>query len=337
MKKVYLLVTSIIVLVVGSLLFLRREARTKNDMPTIQTSLISEEIKPSDVASVATSSRGEHTTAITSMRKTTPDTNAYQQKMLSMWQSPIDFYGRVMDENGNPVEGADIVFSWSELPAYEGSGNSFATKSDAKGLFSLTGKRGPNLIVRAGMDGYYTSRNDQTGFSYALGDESFRPDSLNPVVFHLKKKRQGVNLITSENGIRTDVAVRTPKNDIAVWVDLLEKKLSPTGHLEISQIKPPWRDATNWSFRLNIPEGGFVENQDEFQFEAPKSNYLPSVEYSFSKGDTNWTTQATKQFYIVFGQPRKYGWLRIESNLAQETVFLTYAINPTGGRNLEPK
>jgi hypothetical protein len=44
----------------------------------------------------------------------------------------------------------------------------------------------------------------------------------------------------------------------------------------------------------------------------------------------------TKQFYITFGEPKKYGWLRIESNLTQETVFLTYAINPTGSYNLEP-
>ena len=41
-------------------------------------------------------------------------------------------------------------------------------------------------------------------------------------------------------------------------------------------------------------------------------------------------------FGIVFGESRKYGWLRIESNLAQETVFLTYAINPSGSQNLEP-
>ncbi len=61
------------------------------------------------------------------------------------------------------------------------------------------------------------------------------------------------------------------------------------------------------------------------------------VGYHFTKSKTNWTTQVSKQFYITFGQPRKYGWLRIESNLAQETIFLTYAINPAGSRNLEPK
>ncbi len=61
------------------------------------------------------------------------------------------------------------------------------------------------------------------------------------------------------------------------------------------------------------------------------------VGYHFTKSKTNWTTQVSKQFCITFGQPRKYGWLRIESNLAQETIFLTYAINPAGSRNLEPK
>jgi len=45
----------------------------------------------------------------------------------------------------------------------------------------------------------------------------------------------------------------------------------------------------------------------------------------------------TKLFYISCGNPRKYGWLRVESNLAQETVFLQYAVNPDGPLNLEPK
>lgn len=87
---------------------------------------------------------------------------------------------------------------------------------------------------------------------------------------------------------------------------------------------------------MSIPDGGLVENMDEFQFEAPDKGYQRAVEYHFTKGETNWARQATKQFYIIFGEPRRFGWLRIESNLDQETVFLTYAINPTGSRNLEP-
>jgi hypothetical protein len=46
--------------------------------------------------------------------------------------------------------------------------------------------------------------------------------------------------------------------------------------------------------------------------------------------------QISKTYYIAFGQPLKYGWLRVDGNIAQQTVFLTYAINPTGSQNLEP-
>ena len=268
-------------------------------------------------------------------QRTEIDANDYRRNLLSMWQVRIDFYGKVVDETGLPVEAADVVFGWSEMPAYEGSGNTSSARSDENGLFSLVGEKGPNLTVRVSKDGYYTSRKNRTGFSYALGDESFSPNQSDPVVFHLKKKGQGVHLITSENGIRAKLSVRVSKTNSSVRVNLLEKKATTTGQLEISQIKPPWRDATNWSFRLSIPDGGFVKNDDEFPFEAPESNYFQTIEYNFTKGTTNWTTQASEQFYITFGQPRKYGWLRIESNLAQETVFLTYAINLSGSRNLE--
>ena len=178
---------------------------------------------------------------------------------------------------------------------------------------------------------------DKCGFLYSLGPDIYSPDSLNPVVFHLQKKGQGVELITSQNGIRPNLAIRIPKDGTPIRVDFFQKQASATGQLEISQNKPPWQGATNWSFSLSIPDGGLVENQDEFQFEAPETGYQPKIEYNFAKAEPDWTTHVTKQFYIVFGQPRKYGCLRFESDISQETVFVTYAINPTGSRYLEPK
>lgn len=270
-------------------------------------------------------------------RRAVEETNALQERQkqaLATWRAPIDFFGKVVDENTNPVAGATITFSWSETPTYEGEQKATA-QSDAEGLFSLRDKHGPSLVVWVSKHGYYASGHGQKGFDYMARDLS--PDPQNPVIFQLRRKGQGVELITSENGVRLKVNARVPRDNTPVLVDLFQKQPSATGQLEISQIKPAWQGATNWSFRVSIPDGGLVENRDEFQFEAPQTNYKPTVEYHFTKSETNWTTQLTQQFYIAFGQPRKYGWLRIESNLAQETVFLTYAINPTGSRNLEPK
>jgi hypothetical protein len=96
------------------------------------------------------------------------------------------------------------------------------------------------------------------------------------------------------------------------------------------------QQATNWSFHMSIPAGGFIEEADAFPFTAPETGYQTTVDLNFVKGEPDWVTQITKTYYIAFGQPQKYGWLRVEANIAQQTVFLTYAINPTGSRNLEP-
>jgi hypothetical protein len=264
--------------------------------------------------------------------------NAVDPRILADWQAPIEFYGKVVDDSGNPVVGATAGFHWVEVPTAEGN-RATNTESDADGLFSLQNALGLNLGVSVSKEGYYSSRRDNDSFRYGSlgGGDKFLPDSLNPVAFHLRKKGQGTELITSESALRPEVDVRVPKDNTPVRVDFFQKQASPTGQLEISQNKPPIQGATSWSFSLSIPDGGLVENQDEFQFAAPDSGYQSTVKYGFAEGDTNWTRQVTKQFYIVFGQPRKYGWLRIESNLAQETVFLTYAINPSGSQNLEPQ
>jgi hypothetical protein len=190
------------------------------------------------------------------------------------------------------------------------------------------------LGFEVGKEGYYPARGAARYGPF--GNPDFTPDPRDPIILHLRKKGKGVELITSKHGMQPDVAVRVPIDNTPIKVDLFKKQASATGQFEISQNKPPFQGATNWSFSVSIPDGGLVENQDEFQFQAPKTGYQSIITFDFTKGETNWTTQVTKQFYITFGEPKKYGWLRIESNLTQETVFLTYAINPTGSYNLEP-
>lgn len=264
------------------------------------------------------------------------DTNSRTPIVEQMWQKPIDFYGKVIDENSNPVADVDIKFRWTDLTATNQERTS-STESDTGGLFSLRGKHGGSMTFWFGKQGYYSSDHGQMSFNYAVGPDILSPDPRNPVVIHLRKKGQGVELVTSKNGIRSNLAIRIQKSGAPALIDFFQKQASATGQLEISQIKPPWQTTTNWSFSLKIPDGGLVENQDEFQFQAPESGYQSTVEYNFLKSDPIWTTQVTKQFYICFGSPREYGWLRIDSNLSQETVFLTYAINPSGSRKLEPK
>ena len=266
-------------------------------------------------------------------------TSSVAAKRLALWQAPIEFYGKVVDENTNPVAGAQVTFHWAEVPTELGNRTS-TTESDAKGLFSLRGQHGPDLSVSISKEGYYVSHRGQWGFHYALASDILSPDPQNPVIFQVRKKGQGAELVTSGDGLQPSLAALVPLNGVPVSVDLLQQKVGASGDLELSQVKPDrshWQSATNWSFHMSIPAGGFIEEADAFPFTAPGTGYQTTVDLNFVKGEPDWATQISKTYYIAFGQPQKYGWLRVEANIAQQTVFLTYAINPTGTRNLEPQ
>ena len=259
----------------------------------------------------------------------------------SMLDQPIRFYGKVLDEHNQPVPGAVIHFEWEGFLIQRKA--SAEVISDQTGLFALTGRTGTQLYVSVGKDGYYTSpRNGGAGilrYAAAYG-QVFRPDPSKPVLYYLHKKGEPAkSLITSQYGVRQDYWVQAPLDGTKVSVNLLERKTG-SGPLEISQLKPEyakWKTATEWSFSMRIPNGGFVEEAEEFPFHPPEAGYRPEVAFQFQKGATNWTTDVRKDYYIKFGNPALYGRLHLETSISASSAILGYVINPDGSRNLEPK
>lgn len=255
---------------------------------------------------------------------------------------PILFYGKVLDQDEEPVTEANIHIEWNKLKSSNEIERAIVeTKSDERGLFSLEGQRGGRLFVTPSKEGYYNVPTNLSFFEYAdPGNDSFyTPDVKNPVVFHLRKKGHGVALVTSANGMRTNVKLSIPMDGTPISVDLMNQKAAPAGPLQVSQVKPinlrP-EEATEWSFRMAIPDGGFVEHHDEFPFEAPEAGYQPTVEFAFNRNQATWTDGIKKDYYFRFGNPPVYGRLHLETSITEAGARLTYAINPDGTRNLEP-
>ena len=69
------------------------------------------------------------------------------------WKQPINFFGKVVDENGQPVADAVVKFIWNDIST-NGSSES-QTVSESSGLFSLRDKRGKCLDVYVSKDEYY--------------------------------------------------------------------------------------------------------------------------------------------------------------------------------------
>ena len=256
------------------------------------------------------------------------------------WKQPINFYGKVLDESNQPIENASVDFTWTDLSP---NGTShYHTWSDSVGLFSMLHKNGKRLSVSASKSGYYSAADARlASFEYANpGDGLFTPDPTRPVVFHLRKKGAGVNLITSQFGMASDFQLHVQRDGTPTKVDLMERKIAESGQLLVSQIKPEykvWKQATSWSFKMEITDGGFIEENDEFPFEAPEGGYRPVAEFYFNKAETNWTVGVTKKYYIKFGSPARYGYLQLNTSISMGGAIITYAINPAGSRNLEPQ
>lgn len=258
------------------------------------------------------------------------------------WKMPINFWGKVVDESNNPVVGANVHFVWNILwnSAFPNGVEQVDTKSDGNGFFSLIDRRGKGLSVDVWKDGYYGTKSARQSFEYAQPDIRFKPDQNNPTVFHLRKKGVGVDLITSLAGMSGDFPVHVPRDGKPIQIDLVQRKEGGSGQLQLSEIKPEhtnWQQATQWSFKIEIPNGGLIGESDEFPFEAPESGYQPAMEFQFQQGNTDWRTNLKTNFYVKFGNPPLYGWLQIETGISYGGAILTYAINPTGSRNLEPK
>jgi len=282
--------------------------------------------------------------------------------MVSLWPlilppKPMAFYGKVVDENGRPVAGVVAHFQWDNpstninaLKFRKWPQISVDVSTDDNGRFSLENKPGIQLDVSVGKEGYYSSGTNRgaTYFRYSQPNidtfygrsDYYKPDSNSPVVYYLRKKGIGANaLVTSQFGIREDYSPQVPLDGTPVKVDLLHRKVGE-GPLELFQVKPEyamWKTATNWSLTMRINDGGFIEHEDEFAFNAPQSGYQPVANFDFQKGQTNWTEFIRKRYYIKFGTPPVYGQLEMETSIERSGVTLYWVINPDGSRNLEPK
>lgn len=250
------------------------------------------------------------------------------------WKMPISFYGRVVDQSNDPISEAKVEFSWTDLSPAGSSAS--ATLSDGTGAFSLNGKTGRVLQVDVSKDGYYKHKDERLrSFDYAaFWEENYhQADPNRPIVFHLRKKGGSETLIVG------DIRPTVSPDGAPMRLDLLKGgRISADGQVEVAAVtnteKYPPR-AFDWRASIAIENGGLIEHNLEFPFEAPEDGYAPQVEFEMSRNAPDWRRSIEKTYFIRFGSPPKYGRIHIRLNGASQKVSLSYAVNPTGSRNLE--
>lgn len=261
------------------------------------------------------------------------------------WKRPIEFFGKVVDEQNKPVDGASIRFVWSDLSS---KGTSEAhTFSDVDGLFCLKGVRGKGLSVHISSADHYVSQSrNQFAFEYADPDEPIFhiPDPNNPVIFHLRRKGQTERLVVMRSNLNIPGVGRQFRlltNGTPTRVDFVSGKIVEYGgSLEvrcwIRNETGEFNKAYDWSYELTVPEGGLILSTNEFDFEAPLENYLPSIRKEIHKNSEQpWTGRREEKYFLKLANGN-YARMRFVIYAGESPFCIIEAfVNPSGSRNLE--
>lgn len=282
-------------------------------------------------------------------RVITPD----QQKQFdTLFNQSINFWGKVVDEDGVPVSGA-LVKYWIEdettdpehLPEH-------TTTTDGQGLFSILGQKGPSLGIQVSKAGYYSVASDNSegalgsngSFTYAargLHDRSL-PEATNPVAFLIQKKGKPADHLVLSN---KNSAVPINGASVLIYLDPADKTATSHGDLQISASTEapvstpdqPNQSPFTWSATITVVGGGLIPFSHRLAFEAPETGYESSDHIGFQKDDPHWDSSEEKFYFIKLGNNH---FSRVDLVFYAKRSFVTihcYYNQIPGDRNLEYK
>jgi hypothetical protein len=263
------------------------------------------------------------------------------------WRTPIEFFGKVIDEKNLPVAGAEVEYSWNgTIEKYGKDGVVHKTMtSDANGSFHIHGIEGKILTVLVSKDGYYRRKSWNGGsFDYAGFWEPIfiEPDSNKPVVFNLVKRPVA------------EPTYRVRQRSIATapsWskhVDLLAQPSETSGGGDfalriVRSPNPGYQNPFDWELKVEgTGEAEFIESNDEFMLRAPDGGYQKAISKSFKQSRGN--SIETIKFYVRNNARKLYAAVSVEvtpyypNHATKEDAscfIVTGTVNPNNSPNVE--
>lgn len=268
----------------------------------------------------------------------------------------IEFYGRVVDQFGEPVPAAEVKGVVIVNTGTRGGEMRRQTTTDGQGYFQFGGFKGQDLGIGISKEGYeYRRRSSSFSYSYFEADHKRHiPDPKNPVLFVLWKKQGAEQLIHYEQ------VWRFPVNAGPVKIDLLKAKLGqPQADLIVNVSRSPLtmpygERGFSWTVSIDVEDGGLVlAGETDYYNQAPASGYKPHLEYAqeaqsiraAQEGRITWTWRedVADTFYLTSRNGKNYARidLRVRPNSDRKEgdnealIAAKVWLNPSGSRNLE--
>lgn len=259
---------------------------------------------------------------------------------------PIDFWGQVIDQDGNPLAGVNVITDIRTFtigidgkPYTAFPKTTLATGAD--GLFEVRGKTGDVFSILAlEKEGYEWDPNGKHDFGYNTV-EQFRSAANSPIVFRLWKNGLKQSLVSGDK-FATIVPDGRPYAIDLMNGTIAEAKGSE-GDLHVWVKRPndvKRGEKYNWSFIIS-PQNGSVLQDQNFLFAdmtlAPTDGYINNYESVHQSSDTSWTAwELNRRFYVKIHSGQILGRIQIgvdssaDKNGGQAELHVQYVLNPSG-------
>jgi hypothetical protein len=260
--------------------------------------------------------------------------------LVALMQTPIEFYGVVLDHENNPVPSAKVEASVLDNMM---KGTPITTTAGSDGRFTIKSK-GASLHIMVSKNGYYfvdkngVLRPSTQGFDFGVDDSPRAHKSApnSPIIFHLRKVGNPVHLETLRG------QSKVPRDGSPVTIGL--SKTSAVAFQVSCRTNEDASQAPNapydWRCEIQPVGGGIQEVLDENSFLAPSGGYtqLAVIDMPKSLDRKVWNSRVNKSYWLRF-QDNTFGKISFMMNARGDHFAVINGFrNPSpNDRNLEPK
>jgi hypothetical protein len=262
-------------------------------------------------------------------------------------QRPIEFYGRVVDQNGEPVAGATVECEIAIVPTSilaTGEHPKVTQKTDADGRFSVKAPKGLRLTVWGiNAKGHtYDRRGNPFSFVFALQDPGgppHHPDKKKPVRFLMRRSGEQALLLDDKTwAIFNKPPTKHPfGSPVNMFVVCGSGGISKTGRRpDLSFTAVPGEEEGSYKVTFTALGKTVFQHSDEKLVLAPEDGYDKKP----------WTIEVPKDrdldkksyLYVKSDAPALYtrAEIRFSRDYGGIYVFVKLWTNPYGDRRLEP-
>lgn len=353
---------AVLAAIVGLALFHRlrnqpkSQSETETNTPAVAAVPVASANANRNTAQLATNANGNPA-------KTTAEATAiakkYHQGLISKEQAmqalsllankkPQNFYGKVIDQDGNPLAGVSVV---GKLVLNDGTyggvkTQEYDTTTDSDGLFEFTGLHGAGLGITISKPGYENGwKND--AYQSPSGGQSSPADR---VIYRMWSTNVHEQLITGDKSFEvvpdgrpyfinlTDGTISEHEGgDLKVWIEYTNQPVR--GQLYDWSAGIEVINGGLWEVPQAAMNSGFSDKPSIPMYEAPADGYVSSFSLKEQIKGGQRGEIGSRYFYLLLNNGKEYGRMNINlfaphGHLHPGLIRISYAINPSGSRIL---